>query len=110
MNEQTLAPRAQPWSVHELIDGALPVALTLLGCAHRESPGTWFSSLGLSFLALEVPVLAGAGLVTLLSGRFGARIQGPRLKPAPMAREAFETARALYVAACFMAWPLTQWR
>jgi lathosterol oxidase len=97
-------------SVPTIIDGVIPVALTLIGFLHPESPSRWFSSLAMSFAVLAGPVLAGSAMVTLLSRRFGARIQGPRVKPALMAREAFESTRAMYVAACFMAWPLTQWR
>jgi lathosterol oxidase len=110
MDEQPPSPPAQRWSLHDVVDGALPVLLTLLGALHRESPATWLSSLGFSFAVLAGPVLGGAGLVMLLSRRFGARIQGVRARPAPVAREAFETARAMYVAACLMAWPLAQWR
>jgi sterol desaturase/sphingolipid hydroxylase (fatty acid hydroxylase superfamily) len=105
--EQPSTPR---WSIHNLVDGALPVLLTLAGLLYRESPGTWFTSLAFSFAVLAVPVLSGAAIVTLLSRRFGKRIQGPRTRPALMAREAFETARAMYVIACLMAWPLTLWR
>jgi sterol desaturase/sphingolipid hydroxylase (fatty acid hydroxylase superfamily) len=93
-----------------MIDAAILVVLTAIGFFHPESPGTWFSSLAFAFAVLALPVLAGAAIVELLSRRFGRRIQGTRVKPAPMAREAFETARAMYVAACLMAWPLTQWR
>ncbi|MDI1476469.1 sterol desaturase family protein [Polyangium sp. y55x31] len=103
------ALHARRWTIHEIIDAAVLVALTAAGLLHG-SPGTWFSSLGVSFAVLVVPVLSGAAIVTWLSRRLGARIQGPRIKPAPMAREAFETARAMYVAACLMAWPLTAWR
>ncbi|MDI1443546.1 sterol desaturase family protein [Polyangium sp. 6x1] len=98
------------WTIHEIIDAAVLVALTAAGLLHRESPGTWYSSLVVSFAVLAVPVLSGAAIVTWLSGRFGTRIQGQRSKPAPMAREAFESARAMYVAACLAAWPLTAWR
>lgn len=104
------APNTKRWTVHEIIDAAVLVVLTAAGFLHPESPGTWFSSLLLSFAVLVMPVLSGAAMVTWLSRRLGARIQGPRIKPAPMAREAFETARAMYVAACLMAWPLTAWR
>lgn len=105
---------SQRWSIHAIIDGAVPVALTLLGLV-TTSPGRagatlWLSSLAFSFAVLATPVLGGAGVVMLLAGRFGQRIQGPREKPAPIAREAFETTRAMYVAACLMAFPLTQWR
>jgi lathosterol oxidase len=84
--------------------------LTLAGFLYRGSPATWFESLAFSFAVLAVPILCGAAIVTLLSRRFGTRIQGPRTRPALIAREAFETARAMYVAACLMAWPLTLWR
>src|SRR4051794_16771202 len=104
------SPRDQRWSPHAIIDGVFPVGLCLLGLLHPESPARWFESLVFSFAVIAGPVLAGSALITLLSKRFGTRIQGPRLKPAPMAREAFESARAMLVAASFMAWPLTQWR
>ena len=110
MEAQSLSAEPQRWSRSDVIDGALPVALTLAGFLQREGPGLWFSSLAFSFAVLAGPVLGGAALVTALAGRFGDRIQAPRVKPAPIAREAFETARAMYVAACLMAWPLTQWR
>lgn len=98
------------WSPHALIDGALPVALTLIGLLHRESPALWFSCLGAGFLALALPVLASAALCTFIASRKTPRIQGERSKPAPMLQEALETTRAMYVAACLMAWPLAQWR
>lgn len=110
MEDPTTTPHASRWTFHDIIDLIIPIALTLAGFLYRESPATWFVSLAQSFAILAVPVLGGAAVVTLLSLRFGARIQGPRTKPALMAREAFETARAMYVAACLMAWPLTLWR
>jgi sterol desaturase/sphingolipid hydroxylase (fatty acid hydroxylase superfamily) len=97
-------------SVHDVIDGALPFGLTLLGFLHPESAVTWFQSLALSFAAVVVPVLGGAGVTHALSRRFGQRIQGPRVKPAPIGREAFETARCMYVVACLAAWPVTSAR
>lgn len=97
-------------SVHDVIDGVLPIVLTLLGFLHPESVSTWFQSLAASFFAVAVPVLGGAGVVHLLSKRVGRRIQGPRVKPAPIAAEAFETARCMYVVATLMAWPVTSWR
>lgn len=97
-------------SVHDLIDGALPFGLTALGFLHPESVTVWFQSLVASFAAVAGVVLGGAGVTHLLSLRFGQRIQGPRVKPAPIAREAFETARCMYVVACLMAWPVARWR
>jgi lathosterol oxidase len=103
-------PDARRWSAHSLIDGLLLLVLTGAGLLHPESPAVWFGSLACAFVALGVPVLGGAGLVTLLSRRFGQRIQGERARPAPMVREALETTRAMYVAACLSAWPIAQWR
>lgn len=97
-------------NVHDAVDGALPVVLALLGFLHPESPRVWFECLGAGFVAVAAPVLGGAGVVHLLSSRFGARIQGPRARPAPIGREAFETARCMFVVACLMAWPLTRFR
>lgn len=110
MEAQSLAAPPQRWSLHDAIDVALPVALTLAGFFQRGGAALWLGSLAFSFAALAGPVLGGAGLVTLLAGRFGERIQGVRRKPAPIGREAFETARAMYVAACLMAWPVSLWR
>ena len=56
------------------------------------------------------PVLLGAGAWYLLVNRTGERLQGPRKKDAPVAKEAFETTRAMFVIACLMAWPMTQYR
>jgi sterol desaturase/sphingolipid hydroxylase (fatty acid hydroxylase superfamily) len=102
-------PREHRRSAHAIIDALLPLALTLLGLL-AERPAAWFESLAFSFAVLALPVLGGSLAVTLLAKRFGDRIQGPRRVPALIAREAFESARAMFVAACFMAWPLTQWR
>ncbi len=106
--EPTDAPPRR--SVHDAIDAVLPLFLALLGLLHPESPLVWYQSLGLGFVVVAGLVLGGAGLTHLLSTRFGRRIQGPRTKPAPLAREAFETARCMFVVACLLAWPLTRWR
>lgn len=110
MHVTSSSPDVRGWSLHGLIDGALPVVLTLLGLLHPESPRLWFACLAIGLVALVLPVLGGAALVTLLARRSATRIQGARSKPAPMLQEALETTRAMYVAACLMAWPLAQWR
>jgi sterol desaturase/sphingolipid hydroxylase (fatty acid hydroxylase superfamily) len=97
-------------SAAEWFDFTLPFALTGVGLLHPESPTTWLACLIFGFVAIAAPLLLGAGVVTLLSRRFGARIQGPRTKPAPMLAEALETTRAAWVAATLAAWPLAQWR
>ncbi|MEZ4294728.1 MAG: sterol desaturase family protein [Polyangiaceae bacterium] len=93
-----------------MIDAVLPVGLLAAGFLHPESPRVWFESFGLAFVGLAGGILGGAGVVHLLSKRFGERIQGVRGKPAPIGREAFETARCMFVVACLAAWPLARWR
>jgi lathosterol oxidase len=108
--EAPAAPPKAGRTVHDVIDGALPVLLTLAGLLHPESRRAWYESLAASFVAVAAPVLGGAALVHLLSLHFGRRIQGPRARPALIAQEAFETTRGMYVVACLMAWPVTRWR
>jgi lathosterol oxidase len=102
--------RRSRYAVHRAIDAALPFVLAAAGLLHPEDPGLYFACLGVAFAALAGLVLGGAGIATLLAERAEARIQGPRRRPAPIAREAFETTRAIFVAACLAAWPMTQWR
>lgn len=102
------AKRARTWP--EWFDLGLPFLLTAAGLLHPESPATWFACLAFAWVAIAGPLLGGAGVVTLLSKRFGTRIQGVRNKPAPMLREALETSRAAWVAATLAAWPLAQWQ
>ena len=74
------------------------------------SPATWFACLGAAFVLLAAALLGGAALATAIAARRGARIQGPRRGPSLVAREAFETTRAVFVASALAAWPLAQWR
>lgn len=99
----------QRYRVHRIIDAILLPLLLGLGLLAAD-PGLWYACLGIAFVALAGPVLLGAGVVTLLSERRGDRIQGPRKRPPPIATEAFETARAMLVAASFAAWPMMLWR
>jgi sterol desaturase/sphingolipid hydroxylase (fatty acid hydroxylase superfamily) len=110
MEAPAVDPHASRLSVYDIVDSALPVILASLGLLHPESPRVWFESLGLSFAAVAAPVLGGAALATVLSRHVGRRIQAPRVRPAPILREALETARCMFVVACLMAWPVTQWR
>jgi len=92
----------------ELFDTAVPLLLVGAGLIHPE-PLTWLTWLAVAFLALALPVLGGAGVMHLVSLRIGSRIQGERRTPPLIGREAFETSRAMFVAATLAAWPLTQW-
>jgi sterol desaturase/sphingolipid hydroxylase (fatty acid hydroxylase superfamily) len=93
-----------------IVDGAILIALTAVGFLHPESPATFFACLAFAFAVLATVVLGGAGIVMVVARHVGTRIQGPRARPARIGAEAFETARAMYVAACFAAWPLSQWQ
>lgn len=95
--------------LHDRIDQLLPLLLAASGLMQPESPAVWYACLGVAWAALLTLVLGGAGVVYALSGRYGARIQGVRTRPPPIGREAFESARAMFVAACLAAWPLAQW-
>jgi sterol desaturase/sphingolipid hydroxylase (fatty acid hydroxylase superfamily) len=93
-----------------VVEGAIPFALTALGLLHPESPATYYACLGATFAVLATVVLGGSGIVMFVANRVGTRIQGPRVRPAKIAAEAFESARAMYIAACLAAWPLAQWQ
>src|SRR4051794_12684188 len=86
------------------LDHLLLLALTLTGLFSGHAQ-LWYVCLLTLFAAIAGPVLAGAGVVTLLSARFGVRIQGPR-RASLIGRGIFHTSRAAWVAACFGAWPL----
>jgi len=97
------------YRVHHVIDSALPVVLLGLGLL-SEDPATWYLGFSAIFGLLCVLILGGAGLTHLASKRFGVRIQGSRRKPPPFGREAFETARAMWVMSTLAAWPIMQWQ
>jgi lathosterol oxidase len=74
----------------------------------RRSAGWVAPILGLAFLAIAIPVLAGAGVVTLLGERAARRVQGPRRRPALVIRGLRDTAIAAWMAAAFAAWPVSR--
>lgn len=102
------APGGPRWA--RIIDGALPIGLAAAGLLAPDHRLLFYAALAIGFIGIAGTVLAGAAVVTLLSERRGQRlrIQGPRLRPAPVLHEAADTALAAFIAACFLAWPL--WR
>lgn len=104
-----MAGPARAYRVHHAIDSALPFVLAGLGL-FSDDPVTWYRGFAAIFVLLCIFVLGGAGLTHLASLRFGTRIQGERRKPPPLGREAFETARAMWVMATLAAWPIMQWQ
>jgi sterol desaturase/sphingolipid hydroxylase (fatty acid hydroxylase superfamily) len=87
------------------VDAALPVGLAGAGLMWFD-PQVWALAVGGLFVGLAGSVLGGAAVVTWLAERVSARLQGPRRGPPPVAQEAFETARAMFIAACLGAWPI----
>lgn len=97
------------YRVHRIIDGVVPFVVVLVGMLH-PSPAIWYTSFALCFAVLAGFVLTGAGLSLWAARHVGTRIQGPRRRPAPIRKEALETALAMWVFAALAAWPLTQYR
>jgi lathosterol oxidase len=106
------ARRISEATIGRVANGVVPVVLVGLGLLHPTDPALWFSSLAIGAVALIVPVLALAAVWWWATSFVpaDARIQGPRRRPAPIAREAFESGRAMFVVATMMAWPMTQYR
>lgn len=93
----------------DAIDWGVVIALTALGLL-SDTPREHYESLAIGFAGLAGAVLGGAALTTWACRHAGERIQGPRKRPAKIPGEAFETTRAMFVAACLLAWPLTKMR
>lgn len=89
------------------IEGLVLVALVLAGLLGPQDPALFYGALAVGFAGIAGTVLAGAALATWISDRATRRLQGPRRLPRFAARGARETALAAFVAACFLAWPLS---
>ena len=88
------------------VDLLLPFALAGAGLLVFPA-GIWLPAVALVAIGLFVAVLGGAAVVTFIAERATVRLQGPRRKRPPYLNEAFETARAMFVAACLAGWPLS---
>lgn len=86
----------------------------MLACgAGALGPYPWeefYWSLAVGFACVLGPLLVAAAGLRWVFDRSGERLQGPRRRPPLISRELFETARAMFVVACLMAWPMTQYR
>jgi lathosterol oxidase len=102
-----LVPKA--YRVHHAIDSAVPPVLLAAGLLSAD-PLLWYSSFGILWGILLLLVVGGAALSNQGTKLAKQRIQGPRRKPAPVWREAFESGRAMFVMATLAAWPMAQWR
>ncbi len=90
------------------VDNAVVVLLTASGLLCPQGPALWYQALAVAFVGIGGSVLCGAALVTVVCERQSERLQGPRRKPALIAREARVTAVAAWIASCLLAWPLAR--
>ncbi len=105
-----LFPPLSRWTWAEWVTALVPVVLTAAALI-QPRPLLFVSSIGRAFLALVVPLMILCAITQWVVAPLGRRIQGERKKnPALMRLEALETARAMYVIACIIAWPLTMSR
>jgi sterol desaturase/sphingolipid hydroxylase (fatty acid hydroxylase superfamily) len=90
------------------VNTALMIALTASGLFCPQGAVLWYQAFAVAFVGLAGSVLGTAALVTFWSERQAERLQGPRRKPALIAREARVTTVAAWVASCLLAWPLAR--
>ncbi|MEC7524537.1 MAG: sterol desaturase family protein [Myxococcota bacterium] len=90
-----------------LIERAVLAALLASGLASPAGPALFYAALAVGFVGIVSVVLSGAALVTWLAERREERLQGPRRLPRFAWRGARDTMGAAFVAACFLAWPLS---
>ena len=89
---------------------ATVAVLTASGLLSPTGAGPFYAALLIGFAGIAAAVLAAAGLVTLAAVAAPARLQGPRRRPALIARGVRDTAVAAFVAAALLAWPLARMR
>lgn len=90
------------------VNAGVVVGLTASGLVCPYGVGNWYAALAVGFVGIAGAVLAGAALATFAAERKAEREQGPRRKPAPIAREIRDTSVAAWIAACLLAWPLAR--
>ena len=90
------------------VDGLVTAGLTGAGLLSPQGPRVFYTALLAGFAGIAGSVLAGAALTTWVCERKANRLQGPRRRPALIAREARDTALAAWIAACLLAWPLSR--
>ncbi|MCF8277397.1 MAG: sterol desaturase family protein [Flavobacteriales bacterium] len=85
---------------------ALVVLIALGSGLLHPSISVYYQSVIFIFLCISIPLFAFAFAAYLYTERHANRIQGKRKKPAPIAMEAFGTARAALIVSCMAAWPM----
>jgi lathosterol oxidase len=84
--------------------------LTASGLLSPTGVRPFYTALLIGFVGIAGAVLGAAALVTLAALAAPARLQGPRRRPALIARGVRDTAVAAFVAAVLLAWPLARMR
>lgn len=84
----------------------LVVMLAVTSGVLHPSPAIFYRSAMEAFLIISIPLFTIAALVYFFSEKYGSRIQGERRKDAPIAKEAYGSARAAFIVACMAAWPI----
>jgi lathosterol oxidase len=105
---QVVGARRRPTAWATAVDAGVTLTLTAAGLVSPQGPRAFYTALLGSFAAIAGSVLGGAAAVTWLCERRAGRLQGPRRRPALIAREARDTALAAWIAACLLAWPLSR--
>lgn len=90
------------------IESVVLAGLVFAGLFCPQGPALFYGAVAAGFVGIAATVLAGAALFTWVSERSPARLQGPRRRPRFAWRGARDTALAAFVAACFLAWPLSR--
>lgn len=88
----------------------LVVLLALGSGLLHPSASMFYQSVALIFLSISIPLFAFAFAAYLYTEGHKNRIQGQRKKPAPIAQEAFGTARAALIVSCMAAWPMANYK
>ncbi len=87
------------------IDSFVVIIALASGLLH-PSVTVFYQSAGILFVSISVPLFALAFVTYRYTESHSQRIQGKRKKPAPIAKEAFGTARAALIVSCMAAWPV----
>lgn len=95
------------WS--EYVDTAIVVLFFLSGLLH-PSAKMYYDSFWRIFLIITVPLFSLCMLFYSFSEQNGLRIQGDRTKIPSIAKEAYGTARAMFVVSSMAAWPVALYR
>jgi len=92
-----------------VIDWVIVIAFFFSGFFHPDVK-EYYDSVWKIFLVITVPLFALCFLFYRFSESYGKRIQGSRNKIPPIAKEAFGSARAMFVVSCMTAWPVALYK